>query len=196
MLQVTVSRANKRRKTRKSVSLWNLCGCVRDTRPSTRARCLKSPRERCRPQRKSKQIVSQAEVSKCLSVLLKKLYAIGGSKIAGLALLAMVRTALTNYQGRLQGQLFETAFLKRVPDFVRIIVINMGMCVASSTVESTSRFLLDSLAIQWRGWMTRMLHSKYFSHMVRSVQYCLSSSVVVICMISSSPQLPPQLKPA
>lgn len=102
-------------------------------------------------------------------MLLKKLYAIGGSKIAGLALLAMVRTALTNYQGKLQGQLFETAFLKRVPDFVRIIIVNLGMCVASSTVESTTRYMIDSLAIQWRGWMTQMLHSKYFSHMVRSV---------------------------
>lgn len=122
---------------------------------------------RCRPERKATQIVSKAEVSKCLSSLLKKLYSIGGSKIAGLALLAMVRTALTNYQGKLQGQLFETAFLKRVPDFVRIIVLNMGMCVVSSSVESTTRYLLDSLAIQWRGWMTRMLHSKYFSHMVR-----------------------------
>lgn len=147
--------------------------------------------EPCRPQQKSNQIVSKVEISKCLSSLLKKLYSIGGSKIAGIALLAMVRTALTNYQGKLQGQLFETAFLKRVPDFVRIIVINMGMCVASSTVESTTRYLLDSLAIQWRGWMTRMLHNKYFSHMVRTTAIsriqagCICEESTLACHPSS-----------
>ena len=161
--QHTASRERAQRRRRKSALDDH---CVGVSLLLSAPALFELPSKRCRSQRTSRQIVSKAEVSKCLSSLLKKLYAIGGSRIVVLALLAMVRTALTNYQGKLQGQLFETAFLKRVPDFLRIIIFNMGMCVASSTVESTTRYMIDSLAIQWRGWMTHMLHSKYFSHMV------------------------------
>lgn len=98
---------------------------------------------------------------------MKHLYSIGGNKLVGVACLAIVKVFLFNYQGRLQGQLFETAFLKRVPEFFRILIRNIGICVATSAVESTRQYLLDSLAIQWRGWVTDMLHKKYFSRMVR-----------------------------
>lgn len=118
-------------------------------------------------ERKEAQIVSSIEISNSMNSLMKKLYSIGGNKMVGVACLAIVRVILMNYQGRLQGQLFETAFLKRVPEFFRILVRNVGICIASSAVESTRQYLLDSLAIQWRGWVTELLHAKYFSRMVR-----------------------------
>ena len=108
------------------------------------------------------------EITQSMSTFIKKLYSIGGNKMVGVACLAILRVMLMNYQGRVQGQLFETAFLKRVPEFFRILVRNIGICIASSAVESTRQYLLDSLAIQWRGWVTELLHAKYFSRMVRT----------------------------
>jgi ABC-type uncharacterized transport system fused permease/ATPase subunit len=136
--------------------------------------------DRCRSEcRKGKgeQIVSNKQVNETMNDLIKKLYSIGGNKMVGVACLAIIRVILHNYQGRLQGQLFETAFLKRVPEFFHILVRNIGICVASSAVQSTRQYLLDALAIQWRGWVTDLLHAKYFSRMVRepSLAACTAS---------------------
>jgi ABC-type uncharacterized transport system fused permease/ATPase subunit len=116
---------------------------------------------------RASEIVSKAEVSRFLSDILSKMYRIGGTKLLGVAVLTIVRTALLNYQGRVQGYLFEAAFLKHVPRFMRLLLENVALCVASSSVETTTRYLLDCLAIQWRGHMTERLHRKYFSNMVR-----------------------------
>jgi hypothetical protein len=113
--------------------------------------------------------VGTKEISHVMKTTLQHLYSIGGNKLVGVACLAIIRVLLMNHQGRLQGQLFETAFLKRVPQFFRILLRNIFICIAASTVESTRQYLLDSLAIQWRGWVTELLHAKYFSRMVRNL---------------------------
>lgn len=137
-----------------------------------------SERVACALFRKVDQIVGTKEINKSMQNFVKRLYSIGGNRMVGVACLAIVRIFLLNYQGRLQGQLFETAFLKRVPEFFSILIRNVFICIASSAVESTRQYLLDGLAIQWRGWVTELLHTKYFSRMVRSCR--LQANVV--CM--------------
>lgn len=116
--------------------------------------------------------MTKAQATRYFNTLLQALFRVGGSKLVTVAALTLIRTALLNYQGRLQGHLFKTAFLKHVRPFLRLLVENVGLSLASSLVESTSKHVLEMLAIQWQDWVSRRLHKQYFAHMVRTRPRC------------------------
>lgn len=95
------------------------------------------------------------------------LYRIGGVRLASIAVLTLLRTALLNYQGKLQGQLFKTAFLKQVGPFTQFLLRNVLLSLLASSVERTGMHIQDVMAIKWRNWVTERLHAKYFANMVR-----------------------------
>lgn len=132
-------------------------------------------------------VVSKADTAKYLKQLIKLLFHSGGVKLVTVACLALVRTGLLNYQGQLQGNLFKTAFLKQVSPFLKLLLENVGICIATSTVESTSRHVREMLDIQWRELLTNRLHRKYFANMVRPQMYETSetsSLIDVLCVVS------------
>ena len=57
--------------------------------------------------------------ARALKELLPMLLRVAGRKVLAVALLAILRTALSNRLARLQGYLFRAAFLRRVPLFAR-----------------------------------------------------------------------------
>jgi ABC-type uncharacterized transport system fused permease/ATPase subunit len=96
------------------------------------------------------------------------MYRIGGVRLASIAVLTLARTALLNYQGKVQGHLFKTAFLKQVGPFTQLLLKNVILSLIASSVERTGMHIQDVMAIKWRNWMTERLHAKYFANMVLS----------------------------
>ena len=117
--------------------------------------------------RKSARAAEKARTAKYFNALLRSLYSVGGTKLVSIAVLTLVRTALLNYQGRLQGMLFKTAFLKQVNPFFRLLVENVAVSFVASSVESTSKHVLELLSINWQDWLTKRMHKQYFANMVR-----------------------------
>lgn len=130
-------------------------------------------KKKAAPRSRPAPIVTSRQSSVYLRKILAVLFQAGSSKVLAVALLALFKTLLTNYQGKLQGNLFKTAFLKQVSPFARLLLENVAICLVTSTVESTSRHLLSRLDIQWRGLLTRRIQDKYFANMVRSSLNCL-----------------------
>ena len=91
-------------------------------------------------------------------------------------MLTLVRTALLNHQGRLQGYLFKTAFLRQISPFMRLLAQNVLVSFAASSVESTSKYVLERLSIQWQEWLVGRIHRRYFENMVRSLQQILANT--------------------
>ena len=111
--------------------------------------------------------MSKAQAAQYFQALLRSLFGIGGAHLAGIAALTLMRTALLNYQGKRQGDLFRAAFLRHVSPFTRLLVENVLISLAASSVERSGMHLQSLMAIYWRGWLTRRLHAKYFANMVR-----------------------------
>lgn len=65
-----------------------------------------------------------------------------------------------------QGYMFRSAFLKRVPLFVRNISENVVLCLLAATVESTSKRILETVKLDWRKQLTDNIQQLYFSNMV------------------------------
>jgi ABC-type uncharacterized transport system fused permease/ATPase subunit len=122
--------------------------------------------------RKSDKAAEKAQNAKYFNALLRSLYRIGGTKLVLIAVLTLVRTALLNYQGRLQGFLFKAAFLRQVSPFMRLLLENVVLSWASSSVESTSKHVLELMSIKWQEWLTKRMHSQYFANMVRQSICC------------------------
>ncbi|KAL2923533.1 ABC transporter D family member 1 [Bienertia sinuspersici] len=81
-------------------------------------------------------------------------------------LLALVlRTAVSNRLAKVQGFLFRAAFLRRVPSFLRLIIENVLLCFALSTVHSTSKYITGTLSLRFRKILTKLIHTHYFENM-------------------------------
>ena len=67
----------------------------------------------------------------------------------------------------MQGYMFRSAFLKRVPLFLRNLAENVTLCLVAATVESTSKRVLETVVLDWRKTLTSRIHKRYFDNMVR-----------------------------
>ncbi|RWW55109.1 hypothetical protein BHE74_00038269 [Ensete ventricosum] len=74
----------------------------------------------------------------------------------------VLRTALSHRLAKVQGFLFRAAFLRRVPNFLRLIVENLTLCFLQSTLYSTSKYLTGSLGLRFRKKLTDLIHAEYF----------------------------------
>ncbi|RZR79110.1 hypothetical protein BHM03_00004726 [Ensete ventricosum] len=74
----------------------------------------------------------------------------------------VLRTALSHRLAKVQGFLFQAAFLRRVPTFLRLIAENLLLCFLQSTLYSTSKYLTGALGLRFRKILTELIHSDYF----------------------------------
>jgi hypothetical protein len=62
--------------------------------------------------------------------------------------------------------MFRSAFLKRIPLFVRNLSENVLLCLLAAAVESTSKRVLETVVLDWRQTLTNRIHKLYFDNMV------------------------------
>jgi len=62
--------------------------------------------------------------------------------------------------------MFRSAFLKRVPLFVRNLSENVVLCLLAACIESTSKRVLETVVLDWRNILTSRIHKLYFDNMV------------------------------
>ena len=63
--------------------------------------------------------------------------------------------------------MFRSAFLKRVPLFLRNITENVLLCLVAASVEATSKRILETVKLDWRKKLTDNILKLYFGNMVR-----------------------------
>ncbi|XP_028551182.1 ABC transporter D family member 1-like [Dendrobium catenatum] len=100
------------------------------------------------------------------AILLSKIGPTGLRTLVGLVTTAVLRTALSNRLARVQGFLFRSVFLRRVPLFIRLIVENLILCFLQSTLYSTSKYLTGALGLRFRKILTDLIHADYFEVIV------------------------------
>ncbi|CAL9173750.1 unnamed protein product [Musa hybrid cultivar] len=100
------------------------------------------------------------------AILLSRMGANGIWNLMALVTTAVLRTALSHRLAKVQGFLFRAAFLRRVPNFLRLIVENLTLCFLQSTLYSTSKYLTGSLGLRFRKKLTDLIHADYFENMV------------------------------
>ncbi|VAH86069.1 unnamed protein product [Triticum turgidum subsp. durum] len=100
------------------------------------------------------------------AILLKKIGPSGTNYLLGLMLTAVLRTAIGHRLAKVQGYLFKSAFLRRVPTFTRLIIENLLLCFLQSTVYQTSKYLTGSLSLRFKKILTDLIHADYFENMV------------------------------
>lgn len=69
---------------------------------------------------------------------------------------------MSNRLAKVQGFLFQAAFLRRVPTFLRLILENLLLCFLQSTLYATSKYLTGSLSLHFRKILTELIHEDYF----------------------------------
>lgn len=99
------------------------------------------------------------------SILIARMGTRGMKTMLSLALMAVLRTAVSNRLARVQGFLFRATFLRRAPLFARFIAENLLLCLLQSTLYSTTRFLTGMLTLQVRKVLTDRVHTDYFQNM-------------------------------
>ncbi|XP_072974928.1 ABC transporter D family member 1 [Typha angustifolia] len=100
------------------------------------------------------------------AILLKQMGPMGMRNLVALGATVVLRTTLSIRLARVQGFLFRAAFLRRVPNFIRLIVENLLLCFLQSTIYSTSKYLTGSLGLRFKKILTDLIHSDYFENMV------------------------------
>ncbi|WOL12707.1 ABC transporter D family member 1-like isoform X1 [Canna indica] len=100
------------------------------------------------------------------AILLSRIGPNGTRYFMGLVTTAVLRTALSHRLAKVQGFLFQAAFLQRVPTFLRLIFENLLLCFLHSTLCSTSRYLTGALSLRFRKNLTELVHADYFENMV------------------------------
>ncbi|CAM0885411.1 unnamed protein product [Alopecurus aequalis] len=100
------------------------------------------------------------------AILLKKIGPNGTNYLLGLMLTAVLRTAIGHRLAKVQGYLFKSAFLRRVPTFTRLIIENLLLCFLQSTIYQTSKYLTGSLGLRFKKILTDLVHADYFENMV------------------------------
>lgn len=97
-----------------------------------------------------------------VAILLSEMGQLGARDLLGLVAIAVLRTALSNRLAKVQGFLFRSAFLRRVPLFFRLISENILLCFLLSTIQSTSKYITGTLSLHFRKILTKLIHSHYF----------------------------------
>ncbi|KAL6523685.1 ATP-binding cassette sub- D member 1 [Orobanche gracilis] len=100
------------------------------------------------------------------AMLLSRMGRIGAINVFSLVAIAVSRTAVSNRLAKVQGFLFRAAFLRRVPAFLRLIIENILLCFALSTLTSTSKYATGTLSLWFRKILTKLTHTQYFQNMV------------------------------
>ncbi|XP_051143944.1 ABC transporter D family member 1-like [Andrographis paniculata] len=100
------------------------------------------------------------------AILLSRMGRMGAMDILSLAAIAVSRAAVSNRLAKVQGFLFRSAFLRRVPVFLRLIIENMLLCFLLSTLNSTSKYVTGTLSLRFRKILTKITHAQYFQNMV------------------------------
>lgn len=76
--------------------------------------------------------------------------------------LQVLRTAVGHRLAKVQGYLFRSAFLRRIPTFTRLIIENLLLCFLQSTLYQTSKYLTGSLGLRFKKILTDLVHADYF----------------------------------
>ncbi|XP_042419825.1 ABC transporter D family member 1-like isoform X2 [Zingiber officinale] len=100
------------------------------------------------------------------SVLLSSMGPNGRHYLMALVTTVALRTTMSNRLAKVQGFLFQAAFLRRVPTFLRLILENLLLCFLQSTLYATSKYLTGSLSLHFRKILTELIHEDYFENMV------------------------------
>lgn len=66
----------------------------------------------------------------------------------------------------MQGYMFRSAFLKKVPLFIRNLTENLSLCLLAAAIESTSKRVLETIVLDWRKVLTDRIQKLYFDNMV------------------------------
>nr|AIU99490.1 ABC Acyl Transporter [Salvia miltiorrhiza] len=101
-----------------------------------------------------------------VAILLSRMGRMGALDILSLLAIAVSRTAVSNRLAKVQGFLFRSAFLRRVPAFLRLIIENILLCFLLSTLNSTSKYITGTLSLRFRKVLTKLTHAQYFQNMV------------------------------
>ncbi|KAL1568041.1 ATP-binding cassette sub- D member 1, variant 2 [Salvia divinorum] len=101
-----------------------------------------------------------------VAILLSRMGRMGALDILSLLAIAVSRTAVSNRLAKVQGFLFRSAFLRRVPAFLRLIIENIVLCFLLSTLNSTSKYITGTLSLRFRKVLTKLTHAQYFQNMV------------------------------
>ncbi|XP_065875932.1 ABC transporter D family member 1 [Euphorbia lathyris] len=99
------------------------------------------------------------------AVLLSEMGNSGARGLFSMIAIAVLRTALSNRLAKVQGFLFRSAFLRRVPLFFRLISENILLCFLLSTMHSTSKYVTGTLSLCFRKILTKRIHTHYFENM-------------------------------
>ncbi|KAK9726045.1 hypothetical protein RND81_05G186600 [Saponaria officinalis] len=99
------------------------------------------------------------------AILLSHMGRRGARDLLALVSVVVFRTALSNRLAKVQGFLFRAAFLRRVPNFFRLIIENVILCFLLSTMHSTSKYITGTLSLRFRKILTKLIHSHYFENM-------------------------------
>jgi ABC-type uncharacterized transport system fused permease/ATPase subunit len=100
------------------------------------------------------------------AILISHMGRMGGRDLLALVATVVLRTAVSNRLAKVQGFLFRAAFLRRVPNFFRLIAENILLCFIQSTLSSTSKYVTGTLSLRFRKILTKLIHSQYFQNMV------------------------------
>lgn len=81
--------------------------------------------------------------------------------------------------------MFRSAFLKRVPLFLRNLTENVSLCVLAAAVDATSKRVLETVVLDWRRHLTDRIHKLYFDNMVGHIPLILHALHVCMYALSS-----------
>lgn len=98
-------------------------------------------------------------------ILLAQMGRKGMHNLLSLAVVVILRTALSNRLAKVQGFLFRAVFLGRLPLFLRLIAENLLLCLLQSAFFSTAKYLTGTLSLHFRKILTDRIHADYFQNM-------------------------------
>jgi hypothetical protein len=94
--------------------------------------------------------------------------------------LQVLRTAVGHRLAKVQGYLFKSAFLRRIPTFTRLIIENLLLCFLQSTLYQTSKYLTGSLGLRFKKILTDLVHADYFE-----VCWVIKLDLPILCILCS-----------
>ena len=94
--------------------------------------------------------------------------------------LQVLRTAVGHRLAKVQGYLFRSAFLRRIPTFTRLIIENLFLCFLQSTLYQTSKYLTGSLGLHFKKILTDLVHADYFE-----VCWVIKLDLPILCILFS-----------
>ncbi|KAJ0901891.1 putative ABC-type fatty-acyl-CoA transporter [Helianthus annuus] len=116
--------------------------------------------------KKSRQKKGLKSLQVLAAILLSHMGRMGARDLLALVATVVLRTAVSNRLAKVQGFLFRSAFLRRVPAFVQLIVENIILCFVQSALYSTSKYITGTLSLRFRKILTKLIHAQYFQNMI------------------------------